>query len=374
MNAPLQGIRILDFSRVLAGPFASMTLADMGADVVKVEHPERGDDTRGFGPPFASGVSTYFLSINRGKRSIALDLKSPEDRARALGLADKADVVLENFRPGVMARLGLGPEVLRERNPGLVYCSISGFGREDPRAGYDLVVQGMSGIPSITGEVDGAPVKCGASIADLVSGQNAVQGILAALLRRARTGEGALVDIPMIDGQLSLLTYHASGLLNGGVAPARLGNHHPSIHPYGAYKASDTSLNIAVGNDALFVRFCSAIGRPEWARDARFASNASRVAHRSTLDPMLLEVLEADTAQGWCLRLEAAGVPAGPINTVEQALEQVELQSHPHPGGAGEVRTAPLPIRIDGAPRAAERGPPALGAHTAEVLADWGVE
>jgi len=374
MNAPLSGLRVLDFSRVLAGPFASMTLADLGADVVKVEHPDGGDDTRGFGPPYSDGISTYFLSVNRGKRSIALDLKDPAGKARALALADRADVVLENFRPGVMTRLGLGPEVLRERNPGLVYCSISGFGRDVPRAGYDLVLQGMGGIPSLTGSVDGDPAKCGASIADLVSGQNAVQGILAALLRRARTGAGALIDVPMIDGQVALLTYHASGLLNGGATPRRLGNHHPSIHPYGAYRAKDACLNIAVGNDTLFLRFSEAMGQPEWADDPRFASNASRVAHRADLDPLIGAVLETDTVMGWCARLSAAGVPAGPINSVAEAVAHVEMVEHPHPSGEGIVRTAPLPVRIDGAPRAAALRPPNLGEHTDEVLADWGVD
>jgi len=374
MSAPLTGTRVLDFSRVLAGPFASMTLADMGADVVKVEHPQRGDDTRGFGPPFSGEMSTYYLSVNRGKRSIGLDLKDPKDKARALALADKADVVLENFRPGVMARLGLGAEVVRARKKGLIYCSISGFGREVSRAGYDLVLQGMGGIPSLTGEVEGEPAKCGASIADLVSGQNAVQGILAALVRRGRTGAGALVDISMLEGQVALLTYHASGLLNGGVEPARLGNHHPSIHPYGAYRAKDTSLNIAVGNDALFVRFAQALGQPGWAEDARFAENRSRVAHREQLDPLIDAVLGEDTSASWCERLADAGVPAGPIHTVAEALALVDLVTHPHPSGSGVVQTAPLPVRIDGAPRAAERRPPRLGEHSSEVLVDWGVE
>jgi crotonobetainyl-CoA:carnitine CoA-transferase CaiB-like acyl-CoA transferase len=374
MSAPLAGVRILDFSRVLAGPFASMTLADMGADVVKVEHPGRGDDTRSFGPPFSAGISTYFLSINRGKRSIALDLKGPVGKARALALADKADVVLENFRPGVMDRLGLGAAALRSRNPGLVYCSISGFGRDVERAGYDLVLQGMGGIPALTGEVAGEAAKCGASIADLVSGHNAVQGILAALLRRERTGAGALVDVPMIDGQVGLLTYHASSLLNGGVAPRRLGNHHPSIHPYGSYRAKDGSLNIAVGNDKLFARFCEVLGRTEWAEDDRFATNASRVGNREVLDPEILVLLREDTVTGWCERLARVGVPAGPINSVAEAVELVDLVEHPHPSGEGSLRTAPLPVRLDGAPRAAERRPPNLGEHTQEVLSDWGVD
>lgn len=371
MTAPLEGLRVLDFSRVLAGPFATMHLADLGAEIVKVERPGTGDDTRAFGPPFSHGVSTYFLSINRGKRSISLDLKTDEGRATARALAEKADVVIENFRPGVMERLGLGPDVLRASNPRLVYCSISGFGRGVDRAGYDLVIQGMGGIPSISGEPDGAPMKCGASIADLVTGLYAVQGILAALQRRTRTGQGGLVDVPMIDGQVAMLTYHASGLLNAGVEPRRLGNHHPSIHPYGTYQASDGHLNIAVGNDRLFVAFAKAMGHPEWSDDPRFAKNADRVAHRPDLDPQINTVLSSATVSEWCDILQEAGVPAGPINTVAQAVSLVDLASHPHPAGEGEVKTAPLPYKIDGAPRAAALPPPALGEHTDDVLDDW---
>jgi len=371
VTAPLTGIKVLDFSRVLAGPFATMHLADLGAEVVKVERPDTGDDTRAFGPPFSQGISTYFLSINRGKRSITLDLKSDDGRRTARELAQKADVVIENFRPGVMERLGLGPEVLRSTNPGLIYCSISGFGRGVDRAGYDLVIQGMGGVPSITGDPDGSPMKCGASIADLVTGLYAVQGILAALQRRNRTGEGALVDVPMIDGQVALLTYHASGLLNAGIKPRRLGNHHPSIHPYGTYRALDGHLNIAVGNDKLFVAFAGAMGHPEWVSDQRFGTNASRVAHREALDPMINQILGTQTVSEWCESLQEAGVPAGPINSVEEAVDLVDLASHPHPAGEGEVFSAPLPFKIDGAPRAAELPPPALGAHTDDVLAEW---
>ena len=371
MTAPLEGIKVLDFSRVLAGPFATMHLADLGADVVKVERPETGDDTRAFGPPFSDGVSTYFLAINRGKRSVTLDLKTAEGREQALALSMQADVVIENFRPGVMERLGLGPDVLRKTNPALVYCSISGFGRDVPRAGYDLVIQGMGGIPSISGEPDGAPVKCGASIADLVTGLYAVQGILAALQRRTRTGEGGLVDVPMIDGQVALLTYHASGLLNAGAHPKRLGNHHPSIHPYGTYQASDGHLNVAVGNDRLFVAFSKAMGHPEWASDPKFAKNADRVANRPLLDPQINAVLVRSTVAEWCSVFQDAGVPAGPINSVADAVSLVDLATHRHPSGRGHVRTAPLPFRIDGAPRAAALPPPRLGEHTREVLEDW---
>ena len=371
MTLPLEGLRVLDFSRVLAGPFATMHLADLGADVVKVERAEIGDDTRNFGPPFSDGLSTYFLSVNRGKRSIVLDLKKQEDRKVALDLADKADVVIENFRPGVMDRLGLGPEVLRATNPRLVYCSISGFGRGVNRAGYDLVIQGMGGIPSITGDPMGGPAKCGASIADLVTGLYAVQGILAALQRRHRTGKGALVDVPMIDGQVALLTYHASGFLNGQTVPQRLGNHHPSIHPYGTYSASDGYLNVAVGNDKLFGLFCKCIDHPEWARDDRFVTNANRVANRDALDALIGVELAKASVTEWCTRFEEIGVPAGPINSVADAVAMVDLVEHPHPNGTGVVRTAPLAYKIDGAPRSAELPPPGLGAHTDDVINDW---
>jgi len=371
MAGVMDGVRVLDFSRVLAGPFATMHLADLGADVVKVERPGVGDDTRAFGPPFSNGVSTYFLSVNRGKRSIVLDLKSEEGRAAASALAAKADVVIENFRPGVMERLGLGPDVLRAANPRLIYCGISGFGRGVDRAGYDLVIQGMGGIPSITGVPDGAPAKCGASIADLVTGLYAVQGIMAALFRRERTGEGALVDVPMIDGQVAMLTYHASSWLNAGVAPRRLGNHHPSIHPYGSYKTDDGFLNIAVGNDRLFRFFAKALGNPQWADDRRFAKNVDRVAHRDTLDPLINSALLGRGVTAWCECLLEAGVPAGPINSVEEALEMVDLVTHAHPSGTGTMKSAPLPFRIDDDPRAATLPPPRLGEHTAGVLKDW---
>jgi crotonobetainyl-CoA:carnitine CoA-transferase CaiB-like acyl-CoA transferase len=371
MSAPLNGVRVLDFSRVLAGPYATMYLADLGADVVKIERPGTGDDTRSFGPPFSQGISTYFLSINRGKRSVVLDLKDPSGRETALALADQADVVIENFRPGVMDRLGLGPSVMRKRNPKLVYCSISGFGREVERAGYDLVIQGMGGIPSITGEVSGGPIKCGASIADLVTGLNAVQGILAALFRRGNTGEGGLVDVPMLDGQVALLTYHASSLLNADVPPQRLGNHHPSIHPYGTYRAKDGYINIAVGNDKLFRAFAVAIGKPVWNADDRFETNASRVAHRSELDAMMDTVLAEGSVDEWCEALGKAGVPAGPINSVAAAVAEVDLFEHAHPGGQGVVRTTPLPYRLDDAPRASTLAPPSLGQHTDEVLKEW---
>lgn len=370
MTAPLDRLRVLDFSRVLSGPYASMTLADLGADVVKVEDPRGGDDTRAFGPPFADGVSTYFLSINRGKRSIALDLKAPAGRELALRLAAVADVVLENFRPGVMAGLGLGYEDLRALNPRLIYCAISGFGQDQPAPGYDLVVQGLSGIPTLTGPADQPPNKCGASIADLVAGLNAGQGILAALYRRERTGEGAFVDVPMLDGQLSLLTYHASAWLNAGRAPGRIGNAHPSIHPFCAYATADGHLNLAVGNDRLWQSFCK-VACPELATDARFATNRERVLHRSILDALLGPVMLQRSTEGWLQALAAAGVPASPMASVPEALERATLASHPHPDTGAPIRTVALPFRVDDAPRAAARRAPRLGEHRDEILSDW---
>ncbi len=370
-SLPLEGVRVLDLSRVLSGPYATMTLADLGADVVKVERPGLGDDTRRFGPPFVEGVSTYFLSINRGKRSVALDLKDPADRDRARRLALAADVVVENFRPGVADRLGLGAEALLAERPALVYCSITGFGRRDPRPGYDLMVQGMGGIPSITGEAGGPPWKCGASVADLVAGLHAVQGILAALFRRSRTGRGGVVDVPMLDGQQSLLTYHASAWLNAGRAPGRIGNRHPSIHPFCTYRASDGFLNVCVGNDALFTAFSEALGHPEWAADPRFARNPDRVAHREALDALVEPVLAAEPVAAWRARLDAAGVPCGPMATVPESLESAPVVTHPHPEGGPPVRTVALPWQLDDLPRAAPRRAPRVGEHTAEVLAEW---
>ncbi len=370
-GAPLAGVRVLDFSRVLSGPYATMSLADLGADVVKVEEPGAGDDTRAFGPPFVEGVSTYFLSINRGKRSITLNLKDPAHRERARALAAVADVVIENFRPGVMDRLGLGAASLLAANPRLVFCSISGFGRALDRPGYDLMVQGLSGIPTLTGPSEGPPNKCGASIADLVSGLNAVQGILAALYRREHTGRGGVVDVSMLDGQRSLLTYHASAWLNGGKLPGRIGNAHPSIHPFCTYEAEDGHINVCVGNDGLWRALCGVLGQADWVTDPRFATNRARVVNRAELDAALAPLFRGRSVAGWRSALDAAGVPNGPMATVAEALEDAALVSHPHPEGGPPVRSLPLPYAIDGAPRAAARGAPRLGEHNEEVEEDW---
>ena len=372
MSAVLEGIRVLDFGRVLSAPYGTLALADLGADVVKVEHPEFGDDTRSFGPPFVDDISSYFLSINRGKRSITADLKNKDDRKRVFELATVADVVVENFRPGFMTDIGLGPTELRKTNPSLIYCSLSGFGQNDNRAGYDLLVQGLSGIPSITGPVDGVPYKCGASIADLVAGMNVTQSILAALFRRVRTGQGATIDVSMIDGQLSLLTYHASATLNAGQAPTKRGNGHPSIHPFQPYAVSDGQLNICVGNDRIFERFTRALGHPEWSEDPRFETNPSRVAHRAALDNLIEPILAQRTVLEWKTILSNHNVPADAVLSVPEALEQeAHTVTHDHPTSQKKIQSLVLPYQIDTEPRAAARRAPQLGEHNAEVWSEW---
>ena len=376
LQTPLFGIRILDFGRVLSAPYGTLMLADLGADVVKVEHPKKGDDTRSFGPPFVDGISSYFLSINRGKRSIALNLKDPKDKEIALELAQKSDVVVENFRPGVMKKLGLGAEFLRQRNPRLIYASITGFGRDFDQPGYDLMTQGLSGIPSITGPIEGEPYKCGASIADLVAGMNLTQGILAALYKRERTGEGSLVDVSMIDGQLSLLTYHASAYLNAGITPRKMGNGHPSIHPFQPYQCADGFLNICVGNDRIFAKLAKVLGHGEWATDIRFATNPDRVAHRAELDALLKPIFASQSRDFWRASLHENDVPADIVASIPEALDAAKTRgkivSHRHPSNPEkEIQTLPLPYKIDQHPCSSERRAPRLGEHRDDILNDW---
>ena len=369
---PLEGIRVLDFGRVLSAPYGTMMLADLGADVVKVEHPVHGDDTRSFGPPFIRDVSSYFLSINRGKRSIALNLKDDHDRAVALQLMSMADVVVENFRPGVMSKLGLGYDAAKELNPTVVYCSLSGFGQREPdKPGYDLMMQGLSGIPSITGPIAGAPYKCGASIADLVAGSNVTQGILAALLRRERTGKGGFVDVSMMDGMLSLLTYHASAYQNAGQVPLRRGNGHPSIHPFQPYQCHDGFLTVCVGNDGLFQKFADALGHPEWASDERFQTNALRVQYREALDTLIVPILLSQSKLHWRSVLKAHGVPADIVATIPEALQQATWVEHAHPDGQSTIQSLIGAYRLDDVEMIAARRPPALGEHREDVLNDW---
>ena len=327
---PLTGLRVIDFSRVLAGPYCSMCLGDMGADVIKIERIDGGDDTRSFGPPFVEKVSTYFMAINRNKRSIALDLKSSEARKIVEKLLSSADIVLENFRPGTMRKLGFDKTSCWSINPRLIYCSISAFGhRGDPewssKPGYDLILQGMGGIPSITGSPQGPPSKVGASIADVVAGKNAFSGILLALLARTKTHQGQHVDISMQEGQLSLHTYLASAWLNAGVEPPRNGNRHLSIAPYSTYRAADGWLNIAVANQKLWSLFCETLARPQWVKDERFIDNVRRVEHIETLDKLINERLAESPVSEWINRLQDAGIPAGPVFSISQALQHPQV-------------------------------------------------
>ena len=366
---------MLDLTRVLAGPFCSMILGDMGAEVIKIEEPGKGDDTRSW-PPFVDGEATYFLSVNRGKKSITVNLKAAEGRQLLERLVRKSDVVLENFRTGTMERLGLGYKRLAKLNPRLVYCAISGFGESGPeshRAGYDLIVQAESGIMDITGFEDGAPVKVGTSIADLVAGMSAAHGITLALLARHRTERGQKVEISMLDAMAALLTYQAGIYFGTGQRPSRRGNKHPSIVPYEVFKAADAYLTLGVANNSLWERCCAAMARPDLIKDARFATESARVQNRETLVPLLNEVLGARSADEWMKRFEAVGVPAGRIRTVAEVCESEHLKARgmivslPHPKAAN-LRVLGVPIRLHATPGKAATPPPLLGQHTDAVL------
>ena len=374
-RAPLEGIRVLDFTRILAGPFGSMFLGDMGAEVIKIEEPAKGDDTRGW-PPFVGGEATYFLAVNRSKKSLTLNMKAPEGQAILKKLVAKTDVVLENFRPGTMERLGFGYAALRAINPRLVYCSISGFGESGPEAsrpGYDLIIQGESGVMDLTGFADGPPVKVGNSIADLVAGMAAAQGITLALLARDRTGRGQKVEIGMLDVMASLLTYQAGLYWNAGGQPKRRGNQHPSIVPYEVFRAKDAYLTLGVANNSLWEKTCKVLDRPDLARDPRFDSDANRVVNRDTLIPLLNDLFGARPVDDWVARLDAAGVPVGKIKTVAEVCESDHLKARgmavklPHPK-AGEIRVMGVPVRLWETPGAATIAPPLLGQHTTEIL------
>jgi len=372
---PLHGVRVIDMTRVLAGPFCTMSLGDMGAEVIKVEEPGRGDDTRGW-PPFVHGEATYFLSVNRNKKSLTLDLKAPDGQEILRRLLASADVVVENFRPGTMERLGFGYETLKRANPRLIYCSISGFGESGPEAhrpGYDLIVQGESGVMDITGFPDGPPVKVGNSIGDLVAGMAAAQGITLALLSRSQTGKGQKVEIGMLDVMASLLTYQAGLYWNAGGRPARRGNEHPSIVPYEVFKAQDVYITLGVANNSLWDRTCKALDRPDLIKDPRFDTEANRVTNRKVLVPLLNEILGARPADEWLARLDKAGVPAGRIKSVAEVCESAHLRARgmmvslAHPK-AGSIRVMGVPVRLHDTPGGAQAAPPLLGQHTDEVL------
>jgi crotonobetainyl-CoA:carnitine CoA-transferase CaiB-like acyl-CoA transferase len=379
-SGPLAGVRILDLSRILSGPFATMIFADLGADVIKLENPRTGDDTREWAPPYQGDQSAYFLSVNRNKRGIAVDLKTAQGREIALRLVDRADVIVENFRPGTAARLGLGYDDLHARNPGLIYASISGFGQTGPYAsepGYDAIAQALGGVMSVTGEADGEPVRVGNSAADLGAAMWAAIGILAALHERHTTGCGEWIDISLLDGQIASLTYLAGGYFASGEVPRRYGSAHPSIVPYQALQTADGHLMVAVGNDTLWRRFAPLIGLPELVDDPRFDSNPQRVANRAQLIPLIEHALASRGSVAWADELSRVGIPAGPINNVAGALEHPQVAardmvvSAEHPS-AGTLRMTASPIKLSRYTATVRRPPPTLGEHTDDVLGELG--
>src|SRR5512146_2848755 len=389
MAGPLSHVRVLELSRVLAGPWAAQTLADLGASVIKVEKPGAGDDTRAFAPPYAaasdgspSGESAYFLSTNRGKRSVTIDFIHPEGQKLVRALAAKSDVVIENFKVDGLAKYGLDHASLRALNPGLVYCSITGFGQTGPyrhKPGYDFMIQGIGGLMSITGEPDrhpgGGPVKVGVAVADVFTGLYATIAILGALAHSDRTGAGQHIDLALLDTQVAVLANQAMNYLVTGVAPQRLGNAHPNIVPYQVFAASDGHLIVAVGNETQYARLCEVLGRPDLASDQRFATNASRVNHRDELVAIIGAIFAARTMRDWLDALERVGVPCGPINTVAEVFADPQVRSRglrlelPHPS-LGSVPSVANPIKYSETPIAYRSAPPTLGADTDEILRD----
>jgi crotonobetainyl-CoA:carnitine CoA-transferase CaiB-like acyl-CoA transferase len=388
MNRILDGIRVLDLTRVLAGPWATQNLADLGAEVIKIERPGHGDDTRKWGPPFLKdrdGKDTrdaaYYLACNRGKKSVTLDIASAEGREIARALALKSDVLVENFKVGDLARHGLDYATLAKANPRLVYCSITGFGQDGPyrdRPGYDFMIQGLGGLMSVTGERDdlpgGGPQKVGVAVSDLFTGMYATSAILGALLHRERGGGGQHIDMALLDVEVAMLANLTSSYFVSGVAPGRMGNAHLNIMPYNVFRASDEFLIIAVGNDSQFASFCRVLGVPEWSSDARFSTNPERVGNRDLLVGMISERLRTRTAREWLAALEPSGVPCGPINSLSQVFDDPQVRHRglqvraPHPA-AGEVRMVANPMKFSATPIPHDTPPPMLGEHTDEVLA-----
>lgn len=373
---PLDGTLVLDFTRVLSGPYCTMQLADLGARVIKIERPRFGDDTRRWGPPFIGRESAYFLSINRNKESLTLDLKHPEAKRVLAPLIERADVVVENFRPGTMERLDFGHEQLLAGNARLVYCSISGFGQTGPRAtepGYDAVMQAEAGLMSITGPQDGPPFRLGVAIADMATGLYAAQAILAALLARARTGRGQLIDVAMFDSVAAMLTYQAGIFFSDGTVPGRLGNRHPSISPYDVFNAADGEFVLAVGNDEQFRRLCGVMEQPALAGDARYATNQARVEHFSSLKAILDAFFARWTREDLVRTLTAAGVPSGSVRSIAEVLEDPQIAARGmivplvHPT-AGDIAVLGTPLKMSATPADVRTPPPLLGEHTDAIL------
>jgi formyl-CoA transferase len=382
---PLAGIKVLDLSRVLAGPWCTQLLADLGAEVTKIERPGAGDDTRHWGPPWHGEgdrrVAAYFLSCNRGKKSAAIDFSRPEGAELVRRLAADADVVVENFKVGGLARLGLDAASLRAVNPRLVYASITGFGQDGPyadRAGYDFIIQGMGGMMSITGlpdgEPGGGPMRAGVAVADLFTGMYTCVAILAALYARERSGEGATIDLALFDTQLAMLANQAENALISGEDPPRQGNTHPNIVPYQPFDAADQPIIIAVGNDRQFARLAEICGHPEWAADPRIATNEARVANRREIVALVGSAIRERPAAAWLDQLESAGIPAGPINKVTQALADVQAKHRQMVRSIAGVPLVGSPVRLDGERSDSDLPPPALGEHTNEVLGSLGLD
>ncbi|MDC8760073.1 CaiB/BaiF CoA transferase family protein [Janthinobacterium fluminis] len=387
MSAALSHIKVLDLSRVLAGPWSGQTLADLGADVIKIERPGVGDDTRAWGPPYLrdddgkdTRESAYFMSANRGKKSLTVDISQAAGQDLIRRLAAQSDIVLENYKVGQLKKYGLDYDSLRAVNPRLIYCSITGFGQDGPdaqRAGYDFMIQGMGGLMSITGAPDGTPgggpVKVGVAVTDVMTGMYATVGVLAALAQRERSGVGQHIDIALLDVQVAMLANQASNYLVGGQVPGRLGNAHPNIVPYQAFASADGHLILAVGNDRQFRSFCEVAGHAGWADEARFASNAARVQHRDALAALIEPVLRGRATRDWLARLEAVGVPCGPINTIDQVFAEPQVRHRqlelrlPH-ALAKAVPTVASPLRMSASSTACDRAPPLLGEHTHEIL------
>ncbi|MEI5997868.1 CoA transferase [Paraburkholderia bengalensis] len=381
MNQPLQGIRVIEFCNVAAGPYCGMLLADMGADVIKVEHPQGGDTLRAW-PPITDGYSENFASLNRNKRSVTLDLKNPDDVEQAKTLINTADVVIENNRPGVMNRLGLGYEAIRAMKLGIVYCSISAYGQTGPRSqegGFDLTVQAMSGIMSITGEPDGAPVKCGVPLADFSAGLYAAFSVVSALRGVAQTGHGTHIDVPMLGATLAIAALQTSEYFGTGRDPQKLGSAHPRNAPYQAFKARDTYFGMAAGNNALWKSVCGVVGRPELEGDARYASTTLRAQHQIELRDTLEAVFANHDAEHWIARFREAGVPCAPINTYSQVLTDIQVehmgwvQPLKLPNGV-QTRTFASPVKLSGRTPEIRMRPPGLGEHNAELLKKSEVE
>ena len=388
MAGALSHIRVLDLSRILAGPWAGQILADLGADVIKVERPGPGDDTRGWGPPWIkddqgqdTSVAAYYLCANRNKRSITVDITQPEGQDIVRRLAAQSDVVLENFKLGGLKQYGLDYDSLKAVNPRLVYCSITGFGQDGPyapRAGYDFLIQGLGGLMSITGRPDGepgaGPMKVGVALTDILTGLYATNAVLAALAWREQSGEGQYIDMALLDVQVACLANQAMNYLATGSNPRRMGNAHPSIVPYQDFPTADGHMILAIGNDGQFARFCEVAGRPELAADVRFATNRARVENRAELIPLLNEITATRTTAEWIAQLEARAVPCGPINGLAEVFADPQVQARGLAVKAGEVPLVASPIRLSKTPVEYRRAPPLVGEHTDEILADLGVD